>query len=240
MGTIAGRARVWLNRVVTAVALPVTLVLVALVSRISPPRGAQLAHRAIDGIAGLCGVRFVDEGLGEVSEDRLVVVANHSSPLDIAAVLHCLPDARFLAAADLFRVPLLAAAMRGMGTVPIERRDRRTARRQLDALVERVGALDEFRLVIFPEGGIPASGERFPFKAGAFELAIRVGAPVLPVAIHGTASALPPKGHLGVRPGVVRVEALPTLTTEGLTMDDLDALRTRVETAVLAALDGRA
>jgi 1-acyl-sn-glycerol-3-phosphate acyltransferase len=127
-----------------------------------------------------------------------------SSPLDIAVLLIAVPEVRFLAAADLFRLPLLSAAMRGMRTIPIERRDRKTARRQLDGLVDTVASLTDFKIVIFPEGGIPLAGERFPFKAGAFELAIRVGAPIVPVAIHGSASVLPPKGRLGVRPGRVR------------------------------------
>jgi 1-acyl-sn-glycerol-3-phosphate acyltransferase len=234
----SGRAlRVALNRVIAVVALPVTLLLVAIVCRISLERGARIARRGVTSIARLCGVRFVDEGCRSLPGDRsIVVVANHSSPLDIAAVLVAMPDVRFLAAADLFRVPLLASAMRGMKTIPIERRDRKTARRQLDALVDTVGSQTDVRIVIFPEGGIPAVGARFPFKAGAFELAIRIGALMLPIAIHGSAAVLPPKGRLGVRPGTVRIQALDPIPAEGLSLDDLDALRGQAEGAILAAL----
>ncbi len=230
-------ARVWANRVLAVVALPVALLVVGLVSRTSATRGARAARRAVALLARLCGVRFRQEGLDAAVAERLVVVANHSSPLDIAAVLQSIPDVRFLAAADLFRVPLLASAMRGLGTLPIERRDRATARRQLDAVVDALEDLPRFRLVIFPEGGIPRAGERLPFKAGAFEIAIRVGVPILPVAIHGTAAVLPPKGRLGVRPGAVRAEALPVVPTSGLTLGDLDRVRSRAETAILRALD---
>ncbi len=233
----APTVRVWVNRLLAVVLLPSALAAVALVSRASPESGAALARRFVSALARACGVRFVPQGLSAGSAPRTVMVANHSSPLDIAALLDVVPDVRFLAAADLFRVPLLAAAMRGVGTIPIERRHRHTARRQLDAIVEALGPLRRFLLAVFPEGGIPPAGERLPFKAGAFELAIRLRAEVLPVAIHGTATVLPPKGRLGVRPGTVRVELLPAIPTDGLTLDDLDVLRNTAERAVLGALD---
>ena len=123
-----------------------------------------------------------------------------------------------------------------MKAIPIERRNRQAARRQLDALVDTVSSLADFKIVIFPEGGIPALGARFPFKAGAFEVAIRTGAAVLPVAIHGSGRVLPPKGRLGVRPGTVRVQALAPISTEGMALTDLDRLRGEAEGAILAAL----
>jgi 1-acyl-sn-glycerol-3-phosphate acyltransferase len=229
--------RTGLNRLVTAIALPLTLIVVTLVCLISAERGARVARGGVMWIARMCGVRFVDDGCEVLRGDgSFVVVANHSSPLDIAAMLFVGPEVRFLASAELFRVPLLSAAMRGMRTIPIERRDRQAARRQLDGLVDTVASMSEFRIVIFPEGGIPAAGARLPFKAGAFELAIRTGAPILPVAIHGSADVLPPKGRLGVRPGRVCIQALRPISTDGLTLEDLSGLRGEAEEAILAAL----
>ncbi len=226
-----------LNRLIVVIALPLTLIAVTLVCLISVQRGARVARGGVMWTARLCGVRFVDDGCAVLGGDRSsVVVANHSSPLDIAAVLFAVPEVRFLAAAELFRAPLLSAAMREMRTIPIERRDRQTARRQLDGLVDTVQSLNHFKIVIFPEGGIPSAGARFPFKAGAFELAIRIGVPILPIAIHGSANVLPPKGRLGVRPGTVRVEALAPISTEGSTLEDLATVRGQAERAILAAL----
>jgi 1-acyl-sn-glycerol-3-phosphate acyltransferase len=227
-----------LNRLIAVVALPLTLIVVTLVCLISADRGARVARGGVMWIARLCGVRFVDDRCDVLRGDRsFVVVANHSSPLDIAAMLFVVPEVRFLASAELFRVPLLSAAMRGMRTIPIERRDRQTARRQLDGLVDTVASMSDFKIVIFPEGGIPAAGARFPFKAGAFELAIRIGAPILPVAIHGSAAVLPPKSRLGVRPGKVCIQALGPISTDGLTLEDLSGVRGEAERAILAALD---
>lgn len=241
MDRFATAVRVAVNRLIVGIALPLTLILVSVVSRFSTENGGRVARNGVHRIARLCGVRFVDEGFDPLPSDRpFVIVANHSSPMDIPAMLLALPEARFLAAADLFKVPLLSAAMRGMKAIPIERRNRQAARRQLDALVETVSSLANFKIVIFPEGGIPALGTRLPFKAGAFEVAIRTGASVLPVAIHGSGSVLPPKGHLGVRPGVVRVQALARISTGGLALSDLDGLRGKAEAAILAALEADA
>jgi 1-acyl-sn-glycerol-3-phosphate acyltransferase len=235
---VSASVRVMLNRIVAVLALRLTLILVSAVCVASAERGARVARGAVMWIARLCGVRFVEDGCAAVlgNSGSLVVVANHSSPLDIAALLFAVPEARFLAAAELFRVPLLSAAMRGMKTIPIDRRDRQTARRQLDGLVETVSSLAEFKIVIFPEGGIPSLGARFPFKAGAFELAIRTGAPVLPIAIHGSGTVLPPKGRLGVRPGTVRIQALAPISTEGLSLEDLNTVRGEAERAILTEL----
>ena len=230
-------ARRWANRLMVAAALPVALCAVALASRASPDRGVRLARWAVKLLSRACGVWIEAEGaLPEGAGDRVIVVANHSSPLDIAALVQYLPDARFVAAAELFRIPLLAAAMRGLDTVPIERRDPKTARRQLDSLFDALRGIHTFRIVLFPEGRIPAAGERAPFKSGAFDLAIRLQAPIQPVAIHGSASVLPPKGRLGVRPGTVRVQFLPLISPGDEASATVDTLREGAESSILAAL----
>ena len=44
--------------------------------------------------------------------------------------------------------------------------------------------------MVFPEGTRSASGELGPFKDGAFLLAIEAQVPILPLAVHGTRTAL--------------------------------------------------
>jgi len=166
-----------------------------------------------------------------------VVVANHSSPMDIPALLWADPDVRFLAAADLFRVPLLASAMRAIGTLPIDRRDHDRATDQLDRMTARGAAGGPDDLVVFAEGGIAPPGRMLPFKTGAFVLAIRAARPVLPVAIRGSDRVLAPHGRLLVRPGVVTVEFLDPVATVGLTIDDRHVLRDHVQAVVRTAAD---
>jgi len=71
-----------------------------------------------------------------------------------------------------------------------------------------------------------------PFKKGGFVMAIKAQAPVVPVALHGTADAMP-RGRFWVKPGVVRVEVGAPISTAGLTIDDrgrlMETVRQRLQ-----------
>jgi 1-acyl-sn-glycerol-3-phosphate acyltransferase len=119
-----------------------------------------------------------------------VLVANHVSWLDPIIVPLALPrKPAFLAMEELWRMPVVGIVMRVYGplAIPLNRGavDATALKRSLRAL--QAGAL----LIVFPEGGISPSGELRPFHRGAAMLAARAGAPIIPVAIQGTAEALP-------------------------------------------------
>jgi 1-acyl-sn-glycerol-3-phosphate acyltransferase len=161
-----------------------------------------------------------------------VLVPNHASPLDIPALILARPDVRFLAAAGLFRIPLLSRTMRTLGTIPVDRGDGQRSRAQIDAIVDGPAGGD---LVVFAEGGIRRGGLG-EFKSGAFRIAIATGMPVVPVAIRGSATALPPGGRLRIRPATVTVHLGTPIPTEGLNADDRHELRDRTRDALEAAL----
>ena len=76
--------------------------------------------------------------------------------------------------------------------------------------------------MIFPEGTRSANGELGPFLRGAFKLAIDRQVPVLPLAVHGTRTAL--RKHdwrLGVSNADVYV--LDPIDTTGMTSADVNA-----------------
>ena len=206
------------------VALVVLLPVIVVGERVRRGVGRGVARWGVSVVAALCGVRFEVRGRPSSSSTASVVVPNHSSPMDIPALLWADRDVRFMAAADLFHIPLLAAAMRALRAVPIDRRDRDRADRQVDDLVQEVRAGYTGAIAIFAEGGIAPFGQRLPFKSGAFSLAIRTGSPVVPVVIHGSDRVLRPRGRLLVRPGLVTVEFLDAIETVGLTFDDRQVL----------------
>lgn len=223
-----------MNRMVVVVGLLIALPVVAIVGRIHRRTGRRFAVRSIKGIAGACGIRVDVHGVDRLDDDvAYVLVPNHTSPLDIAAVLIARPNAQFVAASGLFRIPLLGSAMRALGTVPIARHDHERARQRVNELAQHV---DDRELVVFAEGGIALTDELLPFKSGAFVIAIGNGAPVVPIAISGASRVLPPRGHLLVRPGTVRIELLPPVPTVGLGVDDRHALADRVRTAIVESL----
>lgn len=91
-------------------------------------------------------------------------------------------------------------------------------------------------MAIFPEDGIAPTASRTPFKTGPFDLAIKAGVSLVPVAIHDTALRLPPRGALRVRSGPVMVEVLDSIDTGDLGRHQRKALRAGVQARIEAAL----
>ena len=85
--------------------------------------------------------------------------------------------------------------------------------------------------MIFPEGTRSRTNEMLPFRNGAFRLAIETGAPILPLAVHGTRTAIR-KGSMKFGNADVVVRVLEPVPTTDLGPDDLDELRTTVRRTI--------
>ena len=86
-------------------------------------------------------------------------------------------------------------------------------------------------LVIFPEGGRSPNGRLLPFLPGAFFLAIKAQADIVPIALVGTFDLLPMNTyHIKCRPLEMRVGE--PILTEGLTLRDTDAVSAKVSGAI--------
>ena len=223
-----------LNRVVLVGVLLVVLPTVAITERLRKGSGRKVAVAAIVRVARVCGIHIEVTGVEQLDDQAsYVLVPNHTSPMDIAAMLVARPNARFVAAAELFRIPLLGSAMRALGTVPIERGNTATSRARVDQLSRPE---QDRELVMFPEGGIAPDAKVLPFKTGAFVVAINTGVPIVPVAISGASSVLPRKGRLRIRPGHVRVDLLAPVATIGLDLDDRSELARSAREHIVSTL----
>ncbi|MFI5805368.1 lysophospholipid acyltransferase family protein [Streptomyces sp. NPDC051561] len=154
------------------------------------------------------------ERRGHLPRGGCVVVANHSSHADTAALLAGL-DARHTpaigAAADYwFSSPWRSRVCRRLAAgFPV--------RRKGGGLDDLLSMSDELRsgraVVLFPEG-TRGDGEVGSFHRGALLLAERAGVPVVPVGIAGTNRLLPKHGRL--RSALVRIrigDPLPASST---------------------------
>ena len=79
------------------------------------------------------------------------------------------------------------------------------------------------------EGG---AGE---FKQGAFRIAVKTGAPVVPVAITGARALFENNGNL-CHPGTVRIKVLPPIQTAGMSRAEQKQLPDAVRQTILAEL----
>ena len=153
-----------------------------------------------------------------------IVVANHLSVLDIMACFLAVPvPIRFLAKKELFRIPVLAPAMRAIGIVEVDRSARSAIHEQVNRQARELVASGR-SLIIYPEGTRSRDGELRPFKKGAFTMAVAGGIPVLPLTIAGTYRAWPP-GRLLVNGGrKITAVIEPPIETAGMSRQDVPGL----------------
>jgi 1-acyl-sn-glycerol-3-phosphate acyltransferase len=119
---------------------------------------------------------------GQPRPGGALLIANHVSWLDIAALHAACPQARFVSKADVRRWPLLGWLVASGGTLFIDRERKRDAMRVVH---EMAAALQRHETVaVFPEGTTGAGAQVLPFHANLLQAAIAVHAPVQPVALR--------------------------------------------------------
>lgn len=129
----------------------------------------------------------------------VILAANHVSFADqIFTPLAARRQVAYFAKAEYFTTPglrgrAMKALFTGLGQVPVERADTRSAAGVIDIGVEvlRAGGA----LGIFPEGTRSPDGQLYKFRTGVARLALRSGAPVIPVGVVGTRNVLAPDAY---------------------------------------------
>lgn len=163
-----------------------------------------------------------------------VFVSNHVSWYDIFTLLAILPRYRFVAKAELFKIPLFGKAARRAGTIPIQRENRKAAFQAYDEAAGEIRA--GASVVVCPEGTRGESYAIRPFKKGPFVLAIAAKAPVVPLILYGTRE-VQAKGSFVIRSGTVHVHFLDEISSVGLQYDDRDKLADQCWRAMAAAME---
>jgi 1-acyl-sn-glycerol-3-phosphate acyltransferase len=172
------------------------------------------------------GVEVRVHGVEHLQADgAFVFLCNHVSLFDIPALVGFLPRNNFVAKAELFKIPVFGQGIRVLGTVPIERANQKSAFSSYETAAARIRSGSS--VVVFPEGTRGREYRIRQFKKGPFVLAIKAGAPMVPVVVYGTIAILP-KGRLLVHSGVIDVYVLDRVLTAGLVYDDRDALANMV------------
>jgi len=178
------------------------------------------------------------EVIGKENLDRAkpnVFMANHQSDFDILIILAYIPGQfRWLVKKDLFNIPVFGAAMKGAGYISIDRQNRENAMQSMDEAALRIR--NGKSIMTFPEGTRSRDGEIKAFKHGAFYLAIKSGAPIIPVTIIGS-SQIMPKRSLRVRPGRVKLIIDKPIDVKKYGVEDRQALIEKVRNIIIKNYD---
>jgi 1-acyl-sn-glycerol-3-phosphate acyltransferase len=159
-----------------------------------------------------------------------VFAVTHASALDIPILYVYLPfQFRIVFKSELLSYPFVGWHLKRSGQVCINQQNPAAS---VGAIKSALRSLrGGMPLVIFPEGGRTSDGKIQPFLPGAFFLAIKAQAEIVPIALVDTFDLLPMNTyHVRCQPLEMRVgEVIPTA---GLKMADMDALTAKVKKAI--------
>ena len=170
-------------------------------------------------------------GLEKIDTSKAHVYAvTHASALDIPVLYVYLPfQFRILFKKELLSYPIIGWHLRRSGQVCIDQQKPTQSIAHIRSAVKSLqGGMP---LVIFPEGGRTPDGEIKPFMPGAFYLAIKAQADIVPIALIGTYELLPMNTyHIKSRPLEMRVgEPIPTA---GYSLREMETLSAKVHRAM--------
>ena len=165
----------------------------------------------------LCCYFVVKKSEHEIPRGPYIIIANHSSYLDIFLMYSIMPEQPFIffGKSEILGYPLLKTYFKRLN-IPIYRNNSIKAAKALILGAKEVKK--GWSLVIFPEGGIP--GENIPrmmeFKEGAFQLAKNLKVPIVPMTFTNNYKLFSdPSNILGpARPGRSDVYIHPFISKE--------------------------
>ncbi len=144
-------------------------------------------------------------------EGPVILASNHQSFLDPPLVgVGINRPVHYMARKSLFvRFAPFARLIRSLNAFPVERsrEDQRAVRETLRKIASGAAVL------VFPEGTRTYTGEVGDLKPGIFRVAVRTGAPVVPVAIEGAFDAWPRNSRFP-RPAAIGVRFGARLTAD--------------------------
>ena len=150
-------------------------------------------------------------------------VANHNSWMDIPFLGASIgwKNYKLISKAELAKVPILGKAIIVGGHILVSRDDPRS---QIKTLKQGIQLLkDGVHLCTFPEGTRTRNGRLMKFKNGAFKMAHKAGAPVIPISIVGAEKVMPIHWMFAYRParGIAKVIIHDPIESVGKTEEEL-------------------
>ncbi|MBM3346820.1 MAG: 1-acyl-sn-glycerol-3-phosphate acyltransferase [Betaproteobacteria bacterium] len=178
------------------------------------------------------GIRYRVEGLETLPRKPVVFLSKHQSAWETLAFQVLLPPQVLVVKRELLWIPFFGWGLALTSPIAINRRRGRQALKRMGEL-GRKRLAQGFSIVVYPEGTRVAPGKRRAYQPGGAWLAVKTGAPVVPIAHN--AGLVWPKNAFVKRPGTITVQIGAPIESLGTTPDALNAqvetwIETRMET----------
>ena len=167
-----------------------------------PWRNAEFVHREQQFWSRACyWLMFIPvsvDGTENIQPHQsYVFVSNHQSMYDVWLIYGWLPVVfKWLMKAEIRKVPFVGTACKAAGHIFVDRRKVKASMGSLQEIEKQLS--NGVCTVIFPEGTRTLNGEVGRFKRGAFQIAMDLGLPVIPLSLTGCFEVMP-KGQFYVR-----------------------------------------
>jgi 1-acyl-sn-glycerol-3-phosphate acyltransferase len=156
----------------------------------------------------------------ETFEKPAIIIANHTSFIDILAMGMLSPKIIFLVSDWVYNSPIFGGTVRKAGFYPVSE----GIEGGVEHLREKVN--EGYSLMVFPEGTRSESNQIKRFHKGAFFLAEEFNLDIIPVVIHGASEAIP-KGDFVIHHSQVTISILERITPDNLSFGKNYAERTK-------------
>lgn len=181
------------------------------------------------------GIQLNVRGLENLERGHsYILISNHMSILDIPGIICALPfPVRFIAKRSLIWFPIFGWSLYLSRHILI---DRDSALSAMKSLKQAASLLKNgTSIMIFAEGTRSPDGQVKEFKGGAFLLALKARAPVVPVSISGTYGMLPRTGWC-FWPGTIKIYVNKPILTQGLSQRQARPLMEQVREKIIQHL----
>jgi len=211
--------------------LSIAYTLAACVAALAPGRGAtgwiirRYVRRMVQAMRLLAGIRIQYRGEDRLPAGGFIIASKHQSWGDGFATYDRFDDLAFVTGDHLEKFPLLGTVLRKLGAIVVNNCGGREAREALKTRAADAHA-EGRRILIYPEGNLARTGEKFRYRSGVWHMYRDFDMPVVPLASN--LGLFWPQEGFHKTPGTATLEFLDPIPT-GLGKDEFLA---RLEAAV--------
>lgn len=193
--------------------------------------------RAMEKIPKILGVTFSVTGEENILRDRAAIyVSNHQSYPDPVFIFKPMGFIfPVLCKKEVQKIPLVSAWLKVFDCVFIDREDARSSVASLKEAAELVNSGKS--MMIFPEGTRSYSNELGEFKSGAFKIAEKTRAPIVPVRLHNACDVMR-RGSGKLCKADIRIDFLEPIDISEMSRAELREVPAKIQALIAEGIKG--